>query len=398
MDTQVILQRFAANTITEEERAEFAGYLKTLSGEDYEALMEQYEAMAAKMESDQAADPVLFERIQTAIGVLEKLEWHKEGQSRRTGRVWRMVFIPAACVILIAGIYLLLKPKQVTPVTATTVIAPPIAPGGNKAILTLANGASMVLDSIAIGGKTTQGAGELVKLADGKLQYRITNKNVEAVQYNTLTTPRGGKYQVALSDGTKVWLNAASAIRYPTVFMGKTREVEVSGEVYFEVAHDEAHPFKVTILSKNKERISLEVLGTSFNIKDYPNETDNQVQATLVQGSVNVSMGEKSVRLRPGQQANVNRGDQRLHVKSDVDVESITAWVNGNLVLNGADVQEFMEEISRWYDVDVRYQSKIPAGSYFGLIDRDVPLDNVLNVLNNYGIKTRMEARTIIVQ
>ncbi len=428
MDIPAILQRFAAGSVTEAERAEFADYIKTLSPIELEALMIDYERVmevydmqqvdareaiservSAHRSDDLPADPELLKHIGTAIGHLERLEWNGEpGRYRkRRGKVWRMVFIPAACLILVAAIYLLGKPKTIeTPKVRAGVAS--IGPGGNRATLTLANGNSVVLDSVAIGQQNAQGDGltkladgELVRLEDGKLQYGAekngaAGSNPEETRFNTLTTPRGGQYQVVLSDGTKVWLNAASAIRYPTVFKGKDREVEVRGEAYFEVAQDMTHPFKVSVA-----QMSVEVLGTSFNIKDYTNEADSQVHTTLVQGAVRVLAGKSSAVLRPGQQANVGIGNQQLGVKSGVDVESVTAWVNGKLVLNGADIRELMEEISRWFDVNIRYEGRAPSighGGFFGFIDRNVPLTNLLEVLDSYGVKTRVEGRTIIVQ
>jgi ferric-dicitrate binding protein FerR (iron transport regulator) len=369
----------------------------------------------------------VFDRILAEIDVLEKLEWHRDGLppqrrlSFQRGLLRWIAVTAAACLLLVAGIYLLRSPSPATVTPSGPIgIISPIGPGGNKAVLTLGNGSSIVLDSIANGRLTGQGAEDVVKLADGKLQYRggagnggkNDNNGVRdgnhpdaGILYNTLTTPRGGQYQVVLSDGTKVWLNAASAIRYPTAFTGKNREVEVRGEAYFEVARNEVHPFKVNIiqegnkLPEGRDRMSIEVLGTSFNIKAYQDEADKQIHTTLLEGAVRVSLGAKAQVIRPGQQANITFDDRYFSIRNDVDLESVMAWKNGKLVFNKGSIRELMLEISRWYDVDIRYQGNVPSGGFYGLIDRNVPLTSILHVLDAYGIKTKLENnKTIVIQ
>ncbi len=419
MDIQDILSRFANNTVTEAERAEFAAYLKGLSSEEYEALMLQYEGTDQGGVAEGLSDPVMLARILQEIEVLEPLEWGGEegmrvggprgegGDVNRRRWIGWITVAAAACLLLIAGIYLFRgssRPNVGTPGAAA--IAVSIGPGGNKAVLTLCNGATIVLDSLANGRLMGQGTSDVVKLADGRLQYRAAGDKAEdqaagndgGVLYNTLTTPRGGQYQVVLSDGTKVWLNAASAIRYPTAFTRGDREVEVRGEVYFEVARDDSHPFKVKVGVGDKEGMSVDVLGTNFNINAYQDEADQQVRATLLEGAIRVSLGARAQVIRPGQQAGIANGDRDISIKNDVDLESVMAWKNGKLVFNKGDIRELMLEISRWYDVDVQYQGKAPSGGFYGLIDRNVPLTSILHVLDAYGIKTTVVNKTIIVQ
>lgn len=395
MDIPYLLSRFADDTATEAERTAFADYLEGLSPEEYEALMVQYEEISQgrPFEEGGAVPQRVFDgatvpaNVFERIGVLERLEWRREEASPRRGLIRRMILIPAACVLLIvAGYFMLKRPTStIVPVTAAATTAP-IGPGGNKAVLTLGNGSTIVLDSAANGRLT----GNVVKVGDGKLQYEAagaegngagtSNAAGAEAMYNTLTTPRGGQYQVTLADGTKVWLNAASSIRYPTVFAGRDRQVEITGEVYFEVAKEDAHPFIVKVAGMH-----VDVLGTSFNIKAYEG-----VRTTLLEGAVRV--GATKV-LRPGQQA-----DERLQISNDVDLESVMAWKNGKLAFSKGSVKELMQEISRWYDVDVRYQGDIPSGGFYGLIDRNVPLTSILKALNAYGVKTRLDNKTIIVQ
>jgi len=418
MDIPGILQRFADNTITSAEREAFAGWLQTLSLQAYESVMLEYEAMSATASSPGDPDPRLFDRILDEISVFQRLEWERgdqlpedTGDSGDTGdtgdtaenpagpphrsprRFIGWIAAAAACILLLAGVWLLSPHAReaVPPEPAT--VAGPIGPGGNRAVLTLSNGSRLILDSISNGRLASQGAGDVVKLADGKLQYHAGTS--AAVLYNTLATPRGGQYQVQLADGTKVWLNAASDIRYPTTFTGKYREVELRGEAYFEVARDDSHPFRVKV-GGTDNGMQVDVLGTSFDIRAYLDEGDRLAHATLLEGSVKVSQGEEARVLRPGQQANATDGG-RITIRSDVDLESVMAWKNGKLVFSRGNVRELMQEISRWYNVDVRYTGEVPSGGFSGLIDRNVPLVSVLHALAAYGIRTRLENRTIIV-
>jgi len=403
MDSLSILHRFADNTITDAERAEFTAYLQTLSLEDYEALMEQYEAIHRDGHLDADPDPALLGRILGEIDKLQPLERGNGEFPHRQTKVlrWPTLAAAAACLFAVAGLFLyrgaLHHPVANPPATA---VVASIAPGGNKAVLTLANGATVVLDSTANGRLTAQGAADVVKTANGKLQYQAagsgTGAGDAAPLYNTLTTPRGGQYQVVLSDGTRVWLNAASAIRYPATFTGANREVEVRGEAYFEVARDNRHPFIVSVAATGGNHVNIDVLGTSFNIDAYQDAGDSRIKATLLEGAVRVTGGSRSQVIRPGQQAAVDAGN--IRVLNDVDLESVLAWKNGKLVFTKGDIRALMQEIGRWYDVDVKYQGRIPSGGFYGLIDRNVPLAGVLRVLGAYGIQTKLENKTIIVQ
>lgn len=262
-----------------------------------------------------------------------------------------------------------------------------IPPGGNKATLTLADGSVITLDSAQNGTIAQQGGAKILKPDAGQLSYEGVGNT--APSYNTVSTPRGGEYQITLSDGTKVWLNAASSLRFPTVFAGKQRKVQVSGEAYFEVAGNEQQPFLVDL---NGE-CEVQVLGTHFNVNNYPNE--ESVRTTLLQGSVRITRGKDAKLLQPGQQAVVK---ENIAIDKSVDMNEVMAWKNGFFSLEDKSLDEVMKQLERWYDIDVRYEGKIPGIRFTGDMDRGVNLSEVLKFLSESGIKLKLEGRTVVVQ
>jgi len=223
------------------------------------------------------------------------------------------------------------------------------APGGNRAVLTMGNGVQVNLNEQSVGYISQQAGAKLYKDTGGKLVYNKMSANAQPV-YNTLATPRAGQYEVELPDGTKVWLNAESSLRYPTYFSGSDRTVELTGEAYFEVAHNRKMPFKV--ITSNQE---VTVLGTHFNIQGYKDQAS--VSTTLLQGSVKVlnKLSGNARLLFPGKQSNVyvNNGAVDIH---SVAIDQVMAWKNGYFIFENEDIQTIMKLISRWYDVDVEYK------------------------------------------
>jgi transmembrane sensor len=269
-------------------------------------------------------------------------------------------------------------------------------PGTSKAILTLANGSQLSLTGGNNGLLAHQGSTAINKKEEGKVEYNsganqvATNEPEAATLYNTVSTPKGGQYRVNLPDGTKVWLNTASSIRFPTEFAGNNRQVTISGEVYFEVAKNKEKPFIVTVVS---ERVT--VLGTHFNINAYAEE--NTVKTTLLEGSVKVSNGNDIVFLKPGQQAKLT-SENKLMVDNDIDTDEVIAWKNGFFQFNKADITTIMNQISRWYDVDVQYTGQVQPGHYYGKISRNVNASKVLKVLELSGMHFTIEGGKIIVK
>lgn len=263
-----------------------------------------------------------------------------------------------------------------------------IMPGGDKAILTLADGSTIVLDSTGNKQIAKQGGTTVVKAKGGELTYNAAGNSNE-VLYNKISIPRGGQFQIILPDGTKVWLNALSSLRFPTVFNGNNRTVDLTGEAYFEVQQNAAKPFIVKVGS-----MQIDVLGTSFNIMAYQDE--KQIQTTLIEGAVKVSAHGQFKLLQPGQQSQLEQ-DGRLNVLATTDIESVIAWKNGYFRFNQADIQTVMRQLSRWYDVDVNFDGPIPGFRFVGELKRKASLSTNLKILSYSQVNFKMEGNTITV-
>ncbi len=262
-------------------------------------------------------------------------------------------------------------------------------PGGNKAVLTLADGSTIALDDSPNGALALQGNTKVLKL-NGKLAYQKLNLSSRKILYNTISTPRGGQFQIILPDGTAVWLNAASYMRFPTAFTGKERRVEISGEAYFEVAANKAMPFIVSVNGS-----AIKVFGTRFNVMAYTDES--VLKTTLIEGSVEFYNSSISTRLKPGQQAELNSHGQ-IRVLNHPDVEEVMAWKNGYFYFENADIETVMRQIGRWYNIDVVYQHKKPADLLHADIPRNTTLPEVLKALEIAGgVKFKLDAQKIIV-
>lgn len=313
--------------------------------------------------------------------------------SANKGKLWTIRYAAAIIVIclLSVSVYLLVKPKntgQISKVESIQIDKSDVAPGQNKAILTLANGSSIILDSTANGTLTTQGNSKILNL-NGMLSYNTVDNKSSEIVYNTISTPRGGQYQLILSDGSKIWLNAASSLRFPASFAGKERKVELLGEAYFEVAKNPAIPFKVKV-----NGMEVEVLGTHFNINSYDNES--VVRTTLLEGSIKINKNNISSLLKPGQQAQMNKAGE-IKIINNVDLEEVIAWKEGKFQFNKADIHDIMRQLSRWYDVDVEYKGAI-SSHFGGTISRDVNLSQVLNMLHLTGeVRFQIEGKKVVV-
>jgi transmembrane sensor len=283
-----------------------------------------------------------------------------------------------------------------------------IPPGGNRAILTLGNGEQIVLDSAHKGLLTQQGNTRVIQTDSGTLAYTMLNGKQTDVVYNMLTCPRGGQYKVQLPDGTDVWLNSSSSIRYPTAFPNQERKVEITGEAYFEVARDEARPFVVEV-----GNVETKVLGTHFNINSYVNE--ESVKTTLLEGKIVVALhsgrqvkSDEFLVLKPGQQAvalpllpasfdKSDRKMQSLSLVNDVNVEQVVSWKNGLFSFNQADLTTVLRQLERWYNIDVRYTGNVPVRHFTGELSRDLTLSQVISVLSEMDVKFKIEGKTLTV-
>jgi len=315
---------------------------------------------------------------------------------KRSVSLWVRI-AAAACIILALGMstYFIWNDKnQLTSTTSkpdlVSIEKDTLAPAIDKAILTLSDGRTINLDNSQSGLLATEGATKIHKASDGKVVYESTDITpTTEITYNVLSTPRGGKYDLMLSDGTKVWLNAASSIRYPSVFSGSSREVEITGEAYFEVKHDDAKPFRVKAAGQ-----LIEDIGTAFNVNAYDDEPE--LKTTLVEGIIKVTVKDKAAILKPGQQAVTNL-NQPLHIKSNVDVDEAMAWHKGLFHFQDADIQTMMRQLARWYDVDISYEGPVPQRRFSGKIYRNISALKVADILSYKQIHFRIEGKRIIV-
>jgi transmembrane sensor len=274
------------------------------------------------------------------------------------------------CCIGLSLLYQQLKQKKLQKAFAYE-----IKPGGNKATLVLSDGEQVDLLKAKNGALAQQGSVSINKTAEGQLSYSTpVSGDAKSIGYNKIEVPKGGQYQVKLPDGTRVWLNSASTISYPTNFNSKTRNVTLSGEAYFEVAKNKDQPFII-----NAGKVAVEVLGTHFNIMAYANEPS--VNTTLLEGSVKVSTAELSEMIVPGQEAQVNKDIQL--VKANID--EVVAWKNADFLFANSDIQSIMRKVERWYNVKVAYTGEMPVKHFNGEIPRNTDIKKLLGVLEQMG-------------
>ena len=335
-------------------------------------------------------------------------------------RPWRKYIAVAASVsivVVLAGAYFFNRSRIAIPAVATTATVPRAAihPGHDGAILTLADGKTVVLDSAAAGTLATQGNTRVV-LAQGKLTYATAKKNpanpsTDIVYYNQLATPRGRKFSITLPDGSKVWLNAVSSLRYPVQFAGNERRVQITGEAYFEIAPNPHKPFIVQTALPNNTGAEVQVLGTHFNVMAY--NTEDAMKTTLLEGRVAIRTTNNDQRptvndqrptlLRPGQQSTVtlslSKGaSKEITVTDNIDLDQAIAWKNGLLSFDHADLKSVMRAVERWYDIDVKYDGKIPGRSFSGKFPNDASIQQLLTILDVNDIHYSLDGRTLTVK
>lgn len=357
---------------------ELRNFLEIIRNKEYEQklkdkISEQLQSESVTEHADKTREEIIFNNIMLLANTEEKIK--KENDETRKARIirFRRFAIAAAIIGLIAsGTHLVMYVlKKESRKTCAHKFKNDTSPGINKATLTLADGSSIILDDTKDGALAQQGGAKVIKIG-GKISYHTTNKT-SAIEYNTITTPRGGQYQVELPDGSRVWINAASSLRFPTAFTGKDRRVEINGEAYFEVAKNKSMPFIVTV--GNAE---VQVLGTHFNVMAYDDE--GTVNTTLLEGSVKFVSGDKISVLKPGQQSQLSK-DGQLKLVSNVDVDKIIAWKNGLFVFDNSDLTTVMRQLSRWYDIDVIYRTRTVTTSFIGEVPRVSRLSDVLKVI-----------------
>lgn len=315
---------------------------------------------------------------------------HSREDTAYIRKLWPRIIAAASVIfLLIIGGYFLNKKPPVQKITVNKPVV--ISAGSNKATLTLGNGKKLVLTGGKKGVLTTQGHINITAIGNGELCYNSQAAAKDAYNeavYNTITTPRGGQYQVILSDGTKVFLNAGSSLRFPTLFDAKNRRVELSGEAYFEVEKNKEKPFIV-----NANDIDVKVLGTHFNISAY--QDDKFTATTLLEGSVDISKGSASALLVPGQEGITCTNNTRIIVHH-ANIDEVMAWKNGFFVFNDERITDIMKKVSRWYDVDVVFEDDIQGKKFGGAISRSKNISELLDYMKiTGGIHYRIEGRRV---
>lgn len=386
---QYLFQQYLNDQISEKEYAEFWELLHQVSGKD--ELSAELQELWENAFNNQPTIPKKQwdKKMRTLISATEipdnKIKLQKGHRKFYTWTAAAILFL------VIGGSFYFLKDNDLQKAAAvpSTSKHKTLVPGGNKAVLTLANGSSIILDNAANGTLSKQGKALVTKSDNGKISYSPANGSLKDVVYNTLRTPRGGKYQITLADNTKVWLNSASSLRFPTSFPGNKRIVEVTGEAYFEVAENAAKPFIVAV-----NGMEIKVLGTHFNVKAYDDES--VMKTTLLEGAVVVKKEAESVLLSPGEQASVDKAGQFSLIKN-ADINQIIAWKNGLFWFKNNTIQEVMRQIARWYDAEVVIRGNIPQ-HFTGSISRNSDVHRIFKILQETGnIHFKVEENKIIV-
>jgi len=361
----------------------------TASGEERLELESWYNEQLAQNNLEDEAQIDEAEHRLTGEKILNNINQQIDTQEQIKPRRYFSRWAVAASIIAVLGFGWYLISKREANKNVNNVAAL-IKPGGNKAFLTLANGTKINLDEAVNGTIANQEGIKITKTADGQLVYTIveTKAGQQATGYNTISTPAGGQYQVTLPDGTKVWLNALSSLKYPTAFTGKYRTVALTGEGYFEVAKNKNKPFK---LSTAKQEIS--VLGTHFNVSAYADEPE--IKTTLVEGGVAVKNFSPLATglLKPGQQAIFHGSDFEIN---NVDVEEYIAWKNGFFMFNNEGIKEAMQKLARWYDVEIEYVGNFDGIYFGGSFSKHNNLQETLKILESTDkFKFKIEGRRI---
>lgn len=359
-----LIEKYLNNTATEQEKEILLKWYRSEISDEVEWNSESFD------EEDQIKEQ-MYNQIKN----------HLDHKVKRHINWFRLSAAAVILVVFSVGLYFYVsKPEEQLVIQKPQEKETDIKPGGNKAILTLADGSTIILDNAGNGVLANQSNTLISKTRDGKLIYasdESPEKNAPAV-YNTISTPRGGQFQIGLPDGTQVWLNAASSLRFPAAFTGDYRSVELVGEAYFEVAKNTRMPFKVLLADQTE----VEVLGTHFNIMAYQDE--NSTQTTLLEGSVKIHRGQSNKIIIPGQQAVSRREIQNITIKK-VDTEGVVAWKNGYFAFRNEDIRSIMKKISRWYNVDVEYQNNISPKAFAGTVSRFETVSEVLEMLELTG-------------
>ena len=393
--------------LTGAEKEELAGLLEEgRYDDDFSEAIRESLTLEAGEELDAA---ITKERIAWILGLDKPLAVQhprRKGLLISFGKRW-MRYAAAVLIIVGTAIVVIYHSGRSTSVKedgdqVVTELFKGVKPGGDQAMLTLDDGSTVLLDSSGEGLLSQQGRTNVIKVKGGELAYQGADHSglaagPEKIYYNTITTPRGGQYKVVLPDGSKVWLNAASSLRFPTAFPGASRVVDLTGEAYFEIAPDAKKSFHARVGG-----VSVEVLGTVFNVNGYAEE--QQIKTTLLKGRVCIRAGEDTALLKPGEQAKVpaapaagGKAGRLITLQHHANTEEAVAWKNGLFYLSSADLGSVLRQIGRWYDIDVEFEGRPLTGHITGIVPRNTSLPKMLRILKASGVDFRMEKKKIIV-
>jgi hypothetical protein len=388
-----LLQQHFDNTISSSDFLELRNYLDTVDPDEILSVIDEQSLMLNDgPEFNSAQSKNVLDRI--------KADSRFNQPVKRQPRIIKLnpKWLKVAAIITVFGTIAFYYAYRHDPASDQKKIAvcksSEISPGSNKAILTQANGKTILLDSAANGILAKSGKTQVNKVNNGKLVYNTLSHNntddENALIYNTLTTPRGGEYQVVLPDGTHVWLNSSSSLSYPVEFAGNERRVKLTGEAYFEVAKNKDKPFYVNI-----NDVQVRVLGTHFNITGYTD--DHDLTTTLLEGAVRIDKADRQCLLKPGQQAVVNNNTNLITV-SKANISQAMAWKNGYFVFDDEDIASIMKRVSRWYDADIELKGNFGNQHFGGAFSKYKSINELLGNLEKIGkVHFKIEGRRIIV-
>ena len=401
-----LLYRYAAGEISKKEEEELFVWIKN---KDHDEQLSIFLAeMVDSQEPDEQYNKEHWEGIIRQIvesNFIQESDLASGRGKGRTEKKWVDFWVRGVAAIIVVsllsiGTYWLMKDRKISSLEIADVSARyknDVPPGRNKAILTLGDSSKIVLNDVHKGKLAQQGGSEVMKLLDGKLAYSVGGKTTdEKIMYNTVSTPRGGQYEITLPDGTQVWLNAVSSLRFPTRFGGDKREVTLTGEAYFEVAKNPRKPFFVHIAfpgHRERPAATVRVLGTHFNIMAY--EDEKTVNTSLFEGAVSLLRSSGNpIEIVPGQQVQLKNDNSVKIVHAN---DNAIAWKKGLFSFKSEHIQTIMRRAARWYDLKVTYMGTPTPDTFSGTISRSVNLSQLLKILEMSGVKFIIDGRKIIV-
>jgi len=395
-----LLQGYFDNTISETELIELLQYLNASETDDIvDVIKEEMHRLQDGPKFDGLIKDEVWQQIQSDPRFTKETSFPSD-EKPKVVKLYQKNWLKAVAAILIvsAGFGLFIMNRKVkTPVTdlVQNQLNQPIVPGGNKATLTLSTGRIIQLDTANNGLIAGAGKAKVLKKSNAQLVYEHPSAHPSSADdrvpvYNILSTPKGGVFQVVLPDGTKVWLNSASSLKFPIEFAGNERRVSLTGEAYFEVAKNKDKPFFVDM-----NNVQVRVLGTHFNIAAYQDDSD--ITTTLLEGAVQVKSNKQLSAIKPGEQAVIDNSTNAIRVKP-ANIEQTMAWKNGYFKFADEDIRSIMKKLSRWYDFDVEYRDEFPNVRLGGTFYRSKSISELLSYMEEVGkIHFKVEGRRIIV-